>query len=275
MDPLQGNEEVQQFMKLLEENGRQGQAADLSALMWYMDGMNRQFEAVLVELQEVREQLAQEKRPSVREHMENAASAMEEKALAVREKLTGLWEKITQYTADAVHNFKEMGVSALDRAVSALGVKKALEAVQDGISGLAADARKSIEKVEDMGHDLRSAGAHLKNAGRALLGREAQTVDGGQEGRLQSVVLAPMRATQRLLSGMNNATLAAIGSAEHLEQRAAEVRAAKAERTAEKPGKRLMKRPSIRKDLEAKKLEAAARAAAAPDREHKPPEAAR
>ena len=80
MDPLQGNEEVQQFMKLLEENGRQGQAADLSALMWYMDGMNRQFEAVLVELQEVREQLAQEKRPSVREHMENAASAMEEKA---------------------------------------------------------------------------------------------------------------------------------------------------------------------------------------------------
>jgi len=80
--------------------------------------------------------------------------------------------------------------------------------------------------------------------------KEAQVVDGGQEGRLQSVVLAPMRATQRLLSGMNNATLAAIGSAEHLEQRAAEVRAAKAERTAERPGKRLTKKPSVRKDLE-------------------------
>ena len=275
MDPLQGQEAVQQFMKLLVENGRRGQAMDLSQLMWYMDGMNRQFEAVLAELQEVREQLAQEKRPSIREHMENAASVLEEKALAVRDKLTGLWEKITQCAADAVRNFKEMGVSALDGAVSALGVKKALEAVQDGISGLVADTRKSIEKVEDMGHDLRSAGGHLKNVGRALLGKEAQVVNGGQEGRFQSVVLAPMRATQRLLSGMNNATLAAIGSAEHLEQRAAEVRAAKAERTAEKPGKRLMKRPSIRKDLEAKKLEAAARAAAAPDREHKPPEAAR
>ncbi len=274
MDPLQGQEAVQQFMKLLVENGRRGQAMDLSQLMWYMDGMNRQFEAVLAELQEVREQLAQEKRPSVREHIENAASALEEKALAVRDKLTGLWERITQCAADAVRNFKEMGVSALDGAVSALGVKKALEAVQDGISGLAADTRKSIEKVEDMGHDLRSAGAHLKNAGRTLLGKEAQVVDGGQEGRLQSVVLAPMRATQRLLSGMNNATLAAIGSTEHLEQRAAEVRAAKAERTAEKPGKRLTKRLSIRQDLEAKKLEAAARAAV-PDRERKPPEAAR
>ena len=46
MDPLQGSEAIQQYMKLLEENGRQGQAADLSALLWYMDGMSRQFEAV-------------------------------------------------------------------------------------------------------------------------------------------------------------------------------------------------------------------------------------
>ena len=114
MDPLQSQDAIQQFMKLLGENGRRGQAMDLSALMWYMDGMNRQFEAVLAELQEVREQLAQEKRPSIREHMENAASVLEEKALAVRDKLTGLWEKITQCAADAVRNFKEMGVSALD-----------------------------------------------------------------------------------------------------------------------------------------------------------------
>lgn len=57
MDPLQSNETIQQFMKLLEENGRQGQVQDLSALMWYMDGMNRQYEAVLQELQEVRQQL--------------------------------------------------------------------------------------------------------------------------------------------------------------------------------------------------------------------------
>ena len=66
MDPLQETEAIQQFMKLLEENGRQGQAADLSALMWYMDGMNRQYEAVLTELQALKEQLSQEKRPSVK-----------------------------------------------------------------------------------------------------------------------------------------------------------------------------------------------------------------
>ena len=59
MDPLQSQDAIQQFMKLLGENGRREQAMDLSALMWYMDGMNRQYEAVLQELQQVRQQLDQ------------------------------------------------------------------------------------------------------------------------------------------------------------------------------------------------------------------------
>ena len=180
MDPLQETEAVQQFMKLLEDNGRQGQAADLSALVWYMDGMNRQYEAILAELQALKEQLAQEKRPSVKNAARNAAEKLEHKAHQIKDMLDNLWEKITQCAANAVRDFKELGVSALDKAVSALGVKKALEAIQEGVSGLAADARNHIEKVEDMGLNLRSAGAHLKNAGRAMLGKEAQAVSGGQ-----------------------------------------------------------------------------------------------
>lgn len=66
MDPLQSQDAIQQFMKLLGENGRREQAMDLSALMWYMDGMNRQYEAVLQELQEVRQQLSQVQEPSAR-----------------------------------------------------------------------------------------------------------------------------------------------------------------------------------------------------------------
>lgn len=268
MDPLQGNEAVQQFVKLLEENGRKGQAADLSALIQYVDGMNRQFEAVLTELQEVKEQLAREKRPSVRETMQNTASALEEKVQTVREKLTSLWEKIVRCAADAIRNFKEMGVSALDKAVSALGVKTALEALQEGLSGLASDARKNIERVEDMGHDLRSAGAHLKNAGRTMLGRKTQVVNAGHGGRFQSAVLAPMRSAQRMLTGMSNATLAAIGSTEHLEQRAAEVRSARTERPA-------ARKPSVRKDLALKRAKVNAVVALPQDRARKPPETAR
>ena len=130
-----------------------------------------------------------------------------------------------------------------------------------------------IAKLDDLlcrergiGHELRSVGGHLKNAGRAMTGKETQTVDGGQEGRFQSVVLAPMRGSKKLLSSMNNATLAAIGGVEHLEQTAEATREARAERQAEK-------KPSIRQALAEKKAEAAARSTSAPEKEHKPQEA--
>ena len=267
MDPLQSQDAIQQFMKLLGENGRRGQAMDLSALMWYMDGMNRQYEAVLQELQEVRQQLAQVQEPSAKYVMQGAAAKLEHKAHQIKETLDNLWEKIAGCAASAVENFKEVGVSALDKAVSAIGAKNVLESLQEKISGMIADTKQNIEKVENIGHELRSVGGHLKNAGRTMTGKETQTVDGGQEGRFQSVVLAPMRTTQKLLSGMNNATLAAIGGMESLELSAEAAREARAERQAEK-------KPSIRKALAEKREEAAAQPAPTPDKEHKPQEAA-
>ena len=99
----------------MEENGRQGQAGDLSALLWYMDGMSRQFEAVSQELQEVKAQLAYEKQPAVQKIMQGVATNLENKMEWARDMLAGLREKITDCAKNAVENFKDAGVSALDR----------------------------------------------------------------------------------------------------------------------------------------------------------------
>ena len=37
---------MEQFLKLLSENGRAGQSEDLSRLLFYMDGMNRQLDGL-------------------------------------------------------------------------------------------------------------------------------------------------------------------------------------------------------------------------------------
>ena len=265
MDSLQGNEALQQFMKLLEENGRQGQAADLSMLMWYMDGMSRQFDAVFQELREVKAQLAQEKQPAVQRIMKGAVTKLGNRVDWARKMLAILRERIVERSRNAVENFKEAGVSALDKAVASMGVKPRLESLQEHISSVISDTKRNIEKVENIGHELRSVGGHLKNAGRALTGKETQTVEGGQEGRFQSAVLAPMRATQKLLVGMNNATLAAIGRVESLELSAEAAREARAACKAEK-------KPSVRQDLAEKKAAVAARPA--PAQAAREPEAA-
>jgi len=269
MDPLQSNEVIQQFMKLLEENNRQGQAADLSRLLWYMDGMNRQYDAVFRELQEVKAQLAQEQQPVVKYAMQGVVANLENKVQKARGILDGLWQKIANCAKSAVEGFKENGVAALDKAVAALGVKKTLEALQEHISGMIDNTKRNIEKVESLGHELRSVGGHLKNAGRAVTGKETQMIDGGQEGRFQSVVLAPMRAVRKLLTSMNNATLAAIGGVEHLEQTAEAAREHQTERAAEKPGKRLAKKPSIRQALRKNQAEIASKPTPTPDKDKK------
>lgn len=225
---MEHNQEImEQFLKLLSENGRAGQSEDLSRLLFYVDGMNRQLDAVRQELQTVRVQLAQAQDTPQKTVLQGMVDGLQNKVRQAQEKLDGLREKIMQCAANAVEGFKRVGVTALDKAVSAMGIHKTLEAVQQNISGSLADARKNIEKIETLGHELRSVGGHLKNAGRAVTGRETQAVDGGQEGRFQAAVLAPMRTVHKMLSTMNNATLAAIGSVERLETAAETVREAK------------------------------------------------
>ena len=199
-------------------------------------------------------------------------------------------ERIVEGAKEAVEGFKRTGVKALDHAVSALGIKKALESIQKGIGESIADVKKSIEKVESLGHELRSAGGHMKNAGRALIGKEQQAVDGGSEGRFQAAVLSPLRMEKTILNQLNNMALAAIGNMERLEQAAGHTREdAIPEAGQEEPEEHLeaadlddlepspdkgKEKPSVLKDLQEKKAQAAARPSPAPEKEKKVHEAA-
>ena len=258
----------QEFLKLLNENGRAVQGQDLSLMAWYLDGMERQFDAVLQELQSVKAELAQvsERQAPAEFFLSKMVEALETRVERARNRLLTFCDRIVECAQDAVDRFKDAGVSALDSAITAMGVKKGLEHLQEGLQNSLSGIRDAIGKAEDVGHELRSVGGHLKNAGRAMTGKDTQTVDGGQEGRFQSAVLAPMRGIQKLLSNINNNTLAAIGVVEDVEQSADMARNRQEERAADKPGKRLAKKPSIRQALQKNQTEIAAKPAPAPDK---------
>ena len=261
----------QEFLKLLNENGRADQGWDLSLMAWYLDGMERQFDAVLQELQSVKAELFQitERQPPSKPLLTKMVEALETRVERARDRLLAFRDKIMECAQDAADRFKDAGVSALDGAIAAMGVKKGLEHLQEGLQNSLSGVNDAIGKVEDVGHELRSVGGHLKNAGRAMTGKETQTVYGGQEGRFQSAVLAPMRGIQKLLSNINNNTLAAIGVVEDLEQSADMARGRQEERAVQRPGKRLEKKSSIRQALQKNQAEIAAKPAPAPNKEQK------
>lgn len=280
MDNLQENEAVKELLKLLMEN-RPEMGKEYSAMLRQVDGMEKQIDAAIKVLQEVKTQLAGMQESTEKQTVSRAAGMVEGRLHTAQERLTAIKNRIVQRAKEAVEGFKHMGISALDKAVSGLGIKRALEGMQNELDSSILEMKKSIEKIEAIGSELRSVGGHVKNIARAAVGKERQAVDGGREGRFQAKVLAPMRMEKSMLDRLRNSVLAAIGGVERLEQAAgrgketerAKGQEARASRpSGETQARKREEKPSVLNDLQEKKKEAAARPA--PDRGRKLQEAA-
>lgn len=172
------NEAVRQFLQLLTQY-RPGSAQDYSMMLWQMDSMEDQLNKALTELHEVKSQLAKMQENPAKQFASRVADAIGNRLQAAKEQLADMKGRIVEGAKEAAAGFGRTGVKALDKAVSALGIKKTLERMQKGIGESIADVKKSIEKVEDLGHELRSVGGHVKNVGRTIAGKERQEIDGG------------------------------------------------------------------------------------------------
>lgn len=259
------DQNVQELLNLLAENGRQGQASDLSALLFYMDGMERQYTAVLKELQEVRGQLEKmsARQSPAKTALHKSLDTLQQRLEALREQMQALREKIGTWAKDTVKNFQIMGVSALDKAASTLHIKPALEAAQENLRSAMAHTKTAIERGEAVGAELRTARQHLRAALYTAVGKQPPADLKGEAGRFQAVVLAPVRGVYKTLSGMNNNALGMIGVVERLEQSAEQGRTSRAE-----------KKPSIRAEMKSLQAEIAARDAAKQKQKEKQPQEA-
>lgn len=281
--PVQENEAVQKFLKLLMEN-RPEKGNGYSAMLWQVDGMERKLEQALSELQAVKQELSQMQENPAKQTASRVVQGLEQKIHALQERLSDIKGMIVENAKQAVENVKQTSISALDKTVSFLGIGKALNAIREDLRRTMAETAKSIEKIETIGHELRSVGGHLKNASRAVAGKERNLVDGGTEGRFQAAILAPMRMEKTILSQLSNMTLAAISGVERLEQAAGRNReqpeTAEPEQSVELDEELVghnpmeKEKPSVLEDLRDKKAQAAAHTAPAKDKQMKPPEAA-
>lgn len=284
---LSENSAVQEMLRLLAENSPD-KGQDFSVMLWQLEGMGRQLDAALQELQEVKTQLAEMQGNPAGRFTARAVSAVEGRLHAMRERMAEIKDRIVEGAKEAVAGFKRASVKALDKVVSALCIRKALEAVQKDLAESISDVKKSIGKIEAIGTELRSVGGHIKNVGRAVAGKEQQAVDGGTEGRFQAAVLMPLRTEKNILTKLSNITLAAIGSIERLEQAAGRTK----EETVPDGGREKdagawedmddtasanplpkkqpeKEKPSVLKEIREGKAHAAARSVPAPDKERK------
>ena len=144
----------QELLKLLNENGRADQAQNLSLLAWYLNGMENQLDSVLRELRNVKAELAQvtEQQAPDKPILTKMVESLEEKVGQARERLAAFQNKIMECTKNAIDRFKDAGVSALDNAVAAMGVKRGLEHLETGLKNSLISLENTIGKQKKWVH---------------------------------------------------------------------------------------------------------------------------
>ena len=223
MDFLKDHEAVKQIVCLMRENGKTGEAEEFLWLLECVDNMEQQYSSVLSELQEIRGQLEQVQVPeqaSMKVQALDALQAAQEKLKQARNQLAAVKDKLISWTKNALEDVKRLGITALDTAISALGVQTMLEFIADKTFNSMQNVQESINKVEIIGEELRSAGVHLKNAGQTAIGKETQQADGSQVGWFESTVLTPLRAIHSVLADMNRIIYSAEDALDELNEEA-------------------------------------------------------
>lgn len=141
---LMGNEAVRQFLELLVgERPDAGQA--YAAMLGQMEDMTKQLDAARRELSEVRGQLAKMQEGPEKGFLLRITDAVGKRIQAMRQGLAEMKGRIVAGAKEAVEAAKQSGIKALDKAVSMTGIKKGLEAMQEGLSSSISDIKGAID----------------------------------------------------------------------------------------------------------------------------------
>ena len=221
-EPILENEHVKELLAILKENNSPS-TKDFLSVLNQVGAMEKQLDTAVKELAAMRQELrtAQEQNHPVKTALQKAVIIMQEQVLDLRERLANLKQNVIDGCKNAVAAFKETGISALDNVARFFKVRPSLEAMREMLTKDIQYDDKAIAKIEAISTEYHQAGRHLKNMGRAMLGREA-TQEVKQPGRLAEVISAPFRAERSHFSSIKGHVEKTLNTLTLLEERAAE-----------------------------------------------------
>ncbi|MFZ5975110.1 hypothetical protein SAMN02745975_01531 [Geosporobacter subterraneus DSM 17957] len=249
--PLLENEHVKELLAILKENSVS--AKDFLDVIGYVGAMERQLDAAVGELSAMRRELAdmrEEKNHPVRTSLQKAIQALENKITETRERLEAVKAGIIEGCKNAVAAFKEKGIAALDGLASLFHIRQGLEKVQESMDRNIRYDEQSMKKIAAVSAEYHEIGRHVKNMGRAVQGKEA-IQEAKPMGKLAKLIQAPYRLDQACSTAIKRQAASALDSLGKLEQRSV------MHRENQKETGKNEKKPSILKNLQALKEQAA------------------
>jgi len=215
--PLLENEHVKELLAIMKANRLSG-AEDLLAVIHQVGAMEKQLDAAVNELKTMRRELEtmREESHPIKTALQNAVKTLEKNIAVMRERLDELKANIIDGCKNAVTAFKEKGLSALRNIADFFKIKPGLEALHENLNKSIKLDERAIAKIGAVSAEYHEAGRHLKNMGRALVGKEAVS-EAKAPGRLAGAIAAPYRAERACLIAARRHIKAAIGAVARLE----------------------------------------------------------
>lgn len=218
--PILENEHVKEFLAIMREN-HAPTMQDFLTVLNQVVAMERQLDAAVKELAAMRRELneAREQSHPVKTALQNTVKTLEKNVAALRERLDAVKQNVIEGCKNAVAEFKEKGISALDNIARFFKMRPILENMHSELNKNIQSNDKAIAKIVAVSTEYHEAGRHLKNMARAMSGKEA-IQEAKTVGKLAKALEAPFKAERTCFVSMKKSVETAIGKLTRLEERA-------------------------------------------------------
>lgn len=173
---LREHPQIVELFTVLEQNGLHQQKDEVQALVNYIDGMEDKLSRMVDEMTAMRKEVDRLHDKSIQAKCTYLMNTAENKVCQVRNMVSTAKSNTISAAGRMVQTFHEKGRAALRHAVQALRVPAVLTRMEHGFFHASKTMEQCAGRIDMMREELHQAGGHLKSAGRALVGKDAQQV---------------------------------------------------------------------------------------------------
>lgn len=166
---LREHPQIIELFTVLEQNGLHQQKDEVQALVSYIDGMEDKLSRMVDEMTAMRKEVDQLHDRSIQARCTFLMNEAENKVHQVSSMVSTAKNNTISAAGRMVQTFHEKGRVALR-------IPAVLTRMEHGFSHASQTMEKCAGRMDVIREELHQAGGHLKSAGRALTGKEAQQV---------------------------------------------------------------------------------------------------
>ena len=225
------DERIIELLETLTRNQMNHEANEVFELCTYVDGLEKKLDAMSVELSGIRQELKAVRENTIpnhiREQMHVVSSHLKEQCQIMKNEIRDIKEHITSKAAEINMAFRKKGRDALFKIAEVTHLKPKLISLRNRVNGATEDVKDTIDRIYELGSQVRMANQNKANAFRAFMGKDQVDYSLKRGITMAEVLAKPWEVRQDLLENMSRHLTGAIENVTSLESHVMSERAEK------------------------------------------------